>query len=214
MSDHTCWMLTLLHRHIDILFNTPLETVVCSTAHPSISWQWLPAITHHCVKMVSWPWVICHHFSCLLCVFLLWNESRYILLAFLHCSSLSLAIVCPKEEEEVVYRRKQFTPATQVKYEKWFSVGFLLCFLLSASFKSRILSSCFRYIFLEFRALAMWVGCILHLNLQVTNFYNYSIFKLNIVYSLTKNELFNNQKTMWSAFSNVVFRHFTDKYSR
>ncbi len=60
-----------------------------------------------------------NRFSYLLCVFLLWNESRYTLLAFLHCSSVSLANVCPKEEEEEV--EAQFTATTQDKYEKWFS---------------------------------------------------------------------------------------------
>lgn len=109
--------------------------VVCNRAH---SLHFMPvAASYNSSLMASWPWVICHHFSYLLLVFLIWNESREILLAFLHCSSVSLAFVCPREEEKVkaVYCSEQFTAVTEVKYEKWFSFPRLLLFyfLLSIS---------------------------------------------------------------------------------
>lgn len=76
------------------------------------------------------------------CVVSLFSEtqSRYILLALLHCSSVSLAIICPKMEEKVVFfsRSKQYIAATQVKYEKWFSLpifsGVFLPFLAVCTF--------------------------------------------------------------------------------
>lgn len=123
--------------------------MVCSTAHPSI---FLPAITLHCVKMGSWPWVIFHHFPCLCCVFVLWNSKPLHIVSFaaLLISQSGHYLSQDGGEGSFFPRSKHYTAATQVKYEEWFSLP-----IFSGAFSSIFLLSVLFYFIFSF-FLGLW----------------------------------------------------------